>query len=79
MKLELPRQIFEKYSDIKLRENPSRGSRVVPCGHTERYDEAKVDFRSFANVKNKECCLVSGFYTHCTKPWHDFKLCFWHM
>ena len=44
MKLEYSLQIFEKYSGIKFRENPSSGSRIVPCGQakgqTERHDEA---------------------------------------
>ena len=39
MKLEFSRRILEKYSDIKFRENPSRGSRVVSDGHT--FDEVK--------------------------------------
>ena len=30
MKLEVSRQIFEKYSDIKIHRNLSGGSRVVP-------------------------------------------------
>ena len=45
------RQIFEKYSNIKFYENPSSGSRVVPCGrtdgHTDRYDEANSSFSQF--------------------------------
>jgi len=40
MKLEFYTQIFEKYSNIKFHENPSIGSRVVPCGQTDRHDEA---------------------------------------
>jgi len=36
MKLEYSGQIFEKYSIIKFHENPSCGSRVVPCGRTDR-------------------------------------------
>jgi len=32
MKVEFSRQIFQKYSNIKLHENPSSGSRVVPRG-----------------------------------------------
>jgi len=32
IKLEFSRQIFENYADIKFQENPSRGSRAVPCG-----------------------------------------------
>jgi len=30
MKLEFSQHIFEKYSNIKFRENPSSGSRVLP-------------------------------------------------
>jgi len=36
MKLEFSRQIFEKYSNIRFHENPSEGSRVIPCGRTDR-------------------------------------------
>ena len=36
MKYEFSRQISEKFSHIKFNENPSIGSRVVPCGRTER-------------------------------------------
>jgi len=35
MKLEFSRQLFEKNSNIKIHENPSSGSRVVPCGQTD--------------------------------------------
>jgi hypothetical protein len=31
----LPQQIFEKYSNMKFRENPSSGSRVDPCGRKD--------------------------------------------
>jgi len=34
MKLEHSLQIFEKYSNTKIREDPSSGSPVVPCGRT---------------------------------------------
>jgi len=34
MKIEFSLQIFEKYSNIKFNENPSSGSRNVPCGCT---------------------------------------------
>jgi len=51
MKLELSRQIFEKYSYIKFCENPSSGSRVVPSGQadrqTHRHDEANIRFSQF--------------------------------
>ena len=51
MNLEFPRQIFEKYTNIKFHETPSSGSRVVPCGRTDgQKDMTKliVAFRNFA-------------------------------
>ena len=46
--------IFEKYSNIKLRENPSSWSRVVPCGRADgrQTDMTKLEvaFRNFANA-----------------------------
>ena len=36
MKRGFSRKIFEKYSNSKFHENPSSGSRVVPCGQTWR-------------------------------------------
>jgi hypothetical protein len=57
MKPEFSLQIFEKYSNIKFHKNPSSGSRVVPRGRTggqkDRYDEAKIAFRNFANAPTK--------------------------
>jgi len=53
MKLEPPRQIFEKNSNIKTHENPSSGSPVVPCRRTDgQTDMTKliVVFRNFANA-----------------------------
>jgi len=46
MELDFHRHIFEKYSNIKFHENPSSGSRVVPCGQTD-YDEANSRFSQF--------------------------------
>jgi hypothetical protein len=49
--IELPRQIFERSSDIKFHENPSSGSRVVPYGgadeETFSHDEAHSRFSNF--------------------------------
>ena len=57
-------QIFEKDSNIKFHENPSSGSRVVPCGQTDGpTDRTKivVDFRSFASAsKNQSVNAVQG-------------------
>jgi hypothetical protein len=53
-KLELSWQILQQYSNIKFRENPSGGSRVVPCGGRtdgQKYDEANNRVRNFANVR----------------------------
>jgi len=52
MKLDLPGHIFEKYSNLKFHENPSSGSRVVPCGQT---DMTKLTvFCNFANDAKKQ-------------------------
>jgi len=53
MKLEFPQQIFEKYSKIKFHENPSIRSRVIPCGRTERLDEANSRFLQFCRRAEK--------------------------
>ena len=56
MKLEFSQQLFEKYSNIKLHENPSSGSRVVPCGRTDGHDELIIAFRNLGNaLKNNKC------------------------
>jgi hypothetical protein len=47
MKLEFSWQIFEKNPQISnLNENPCSGRRV-PCGHTDRHDEANSCFSQF--------------------------------
>ena len=43
MKLECYRQIFEKYSNMKSRENLSSGSRVVTCGWTDGRSNRETD------------------------------------
>jgi hypothetical protein len=51
MKPDFSRQIFEKSSNIKFRENPSSGDRAVPSGETDRrtdrYDEANSRFTQY--------------------------------
>jgi hypothetical protein len=39
MRLEFSKQIFEKYTNNKLHQNPSSGNRAVACGRTDRHDE----------------------------------------
>jgi len=69
MNLEFSRHIFEKYWSIKFHENPSSGSRVVPCGQTDRrtygQTERRIDLtkllvasRNFANAPKKECEFI---------------------
>jgi hypothetical protein len=53
MKFEFPGQIFEQYSNVKLFDNPSCGSRVVLCTETDgQADMTKliVAFCGFANA-----------------------------
>jgi hypothetical protein len=47
---------FRKYSNMKLHENPSSGSRVVSCGRQDRQTDMTklmVAFRNFANAPKK--------------------------
>jgi len=56
MKLEFSGQFFEKNSNVKFRENPSSGSRGVPCGRTDGKKEGRTDMTklivAFRNVVN---------------------------
>jgi len=47
MKLEFSKQIFETSTNIKFHENPSSGSRVVPCGRADRHGVANNRFSQF--------------------------------
>jgi hypothetical protein len=47
MKFEFSQQIFGKVLNIKFHQNPSIGSRVVPCGQTG-HDEANNRFSEFS-------------------------------
>jgi hypothetical protein len=60
MKLELSRNVFEKISYTKFQQNPSGGSRVVPCGWTEgRTDVTKltVAFCNFAKAPENKTAV----------------------
>jgi len=52
VKLDFSRQIFEKYSNIKFNENPSGGSRVVPCGLTDAQTDATMLTFALGNFAN---------------------------
>jgi len=43
MGLEFSRWIFEKSSNIKFHENPSSGSRIVPCRWTDRQTDRQKE------------------------------------
>jgi hypothetical protein len=57
VKDEFSEQNVEKRSNIKFHQNPSTGSRVVPCGRSDEWTDGQTDilkitvsFRNFANV-----------------------------
>jgi hypothetical protein len=47
MILGLAQQIFEKHPNIIFHKNMSSGSRVVPCGQTDRHGTAESRFSQF--------------------------------
>ena len=49
MRREFPQQILEKYSNTKYHENPSSGSRSVPCGQTDGHDAANSRLSKFCD------------------------------
>ena len=55
--------LSEKLSDIKFRENSSSGSRVIPCGRTDRHDETYGRFREFCEraYKKSTFCFRTVF------------------
>jgi len=54
MKLEYSGQTFEKYSNIEFNENLSSRRRAVPCGRTDRHDEANSRFSLFCERTLKQ-------------------------
>jgi hypothetical protein len=61
MKIEFSQQCFEKYSNAKSRENPSSGSRVVPCGQTDM-TKLIFAFRNFANAPTKRVITFTNIF-----------------
>jgi hypothetical protein len=63
--LDISRQVFEKYSDIKFHESPSSGSRVL-SGRKERHcDSARVTFVN--SQKHADACALA-FSQVCGEP-----------
>jgi hypothetical protein len=56
--LEFSRRNFEKYPSIKFNENPSIGSRVVPCGQTDRHTWQRQQ-PLFATLRTR---LTTGYW-----------------
>ena len=66
MKLDYSQQIFEEYPNIKFYENPSIGSRVVPCRQTDRQTamtKLTVIFRNSV-FASKNTTLVQSEASH---------------
>jgi hypothetical protein len=74
MKLEFPRQSFEKYSNIKFHKNLSSGSRVVPCGgwgaNGQTQDEANILLRNFAKALKSLISFANPSNEDCNPPVH---------
>jgi len=69
MKLEFSRHFFEKYPNTKFHENPSSGSRVVPCGWADGRIDGQTEmtklivaFRNFANAPKNDNRDLLGHY-----------------
>jgi hypothetical protein len=60
IKLEYFRQIFENHANIKFQENPSRGSRTVPCGRTDMTTQI-VALCNFANAPENDAYRCSMY------------------
>jgi hypothetical protein len=65
MKLEFSGQIFEEYSNTKFHENPSIGSRVLPCGmmggRADGHDKANSHISQFCKLTQKaENVIMNG-------------------
>jgi len=69
LKLEFSRQILEKFANIKLRQNPSNGSRVLSSGQTDGRKDRHTDmtkliiaFLNFANAPKMDTQDKYGNY-----------------
>jgi hypothetical protein len=68
MELEFSSQIFENIPNIEFHQNPSKGSRVVPCRRTDvRTEMTKliVAFCNFANVPNNDLLFGPSILSAC--------------
>jgi len=56
MKLEFLDRFFEKYTEMKFRENPSSGSWLVPCGGTDGWMDGWTDRHDEVNNHFLKLC-----------------------
>ena len=77
MKLGFSGQIFWKYSNIKLHENPFSRSGVFPCVGTDRHDEANSCSGNYADsLKNgNPVKRLSNMYALPTVRYNGIKRC----
>ena len=61
MKLEIPQQLFEIYSNIKCPKNPSSKSRVFSPGRRDRHGEANSRFSQFYELPYARYQLANKF------------------
>ena len=52
MKLGFSQLIFKESSNSKFHQNLSSGSRVVPCGRTDRQTDRQTDMKLIVAVRN---------------------------
>jgi len=60
MNLKFSLHIFEKYSNINFYENPSSGSRVVPCGRTDGRTDGPIEIKGDGH--NEAASRISQFF-----------------
>jgi hypothetical protein len=59
--------VFEKYRVVKYHENSSSGSRVVPCGRTDRHAELYVQVtvhRDNLRINNQDASISKILFCH---------------
>jgi predicted dithiol-disulfide oxidoreductase (DUF899 family) len=62
-------KIFQKYSNIKFSENPSSGSRVLPCGTTDGWSLFAISANAPKTVRDlKEGNEQAMLWAHLVPP-----------
>ena len=71
MKLEFSWEICKKYSHIKLHENPSGGSQVVPCEQRERRMDGQTNMMNLTVTFHNfvKCLEMAILYASTSTQW----------